>query len=130
MVHNGFVATSASNDNEPAVAQTVLVTSARIDSTAVLRVSGEVDIVTAPQLEEAAEDALATTPSCLVLDLSQVGFLASAGLAVLVACRRLCGDGVRFRVVASSPATLRPIEMTGLHTEITVMSTLESALEA
>lgn len=51
---------------------------------AVLSVSGVVDMLTAPQLEEAITTSLGKTPAALVVDLTDVEFLASAGMGVLV----------------------------------------------
>ena len=51
----------------------------------------------------------------LVVDLSEVTFLDSAGLCVLAAAhRRAGGQGVRMRVLAASRAVIRPLQITGL----------------
>ena len=47
---------------------------------AVLAVGGEIDMVTAPQFEKAIDDVLADDPATLVIDLTEVTFLASVGL--------------------------------------------------
>src|SRR5680860_265694 len=62
------------------------------DEALVLIVSGEIDVLTAPQLQEAIELALSNRPGALVLDLSEVTFLSSAGMGVLIACQQLAGD--------------------------------------
>jgi anti-sigma B factor antagonist len=82
--------------------------------TAVLRVAGEVDTLTAPRLERGVTELLATRDDRLVVDLAGVTFLASSGLAVLIrgahaAERR----GTRLRLVAGSRAVRRPLEITG-----------------
>ncbi len=51
---------------------------------AVLGVGGEVDMRTAPALEQALDELLDRAPRTVVVDLTEVGFLGSAGLAVLV----------------------------------------------
>jgi anti-sigma B factor antagonist len=82
---------------------------------AVLAVTGEIDTLTAPPLEQAVQDLLARHGSAVVVvDLSGVTFLASSGLAVLIrgahaAARR----GTRLRLVAGSRAVRRPLEVTG-----------------
>jgi anti-sigma B factor antagonist len=51
----------------------------------------------------------------IVVDLSGVTFLDSAGLCVLAAAhRRLKGRNVRLRVLATSRAVIRPLQITGL----------------
>lgn len=98
------------------------------DSTVVLGVSGEIDIVTAPQLQEAVQLALQNTPKRMVVDLLGVSFLASAGLAVLAAGAELAGSSTEFRVVAEGPATARPITLTGLSENFSIFPTRAEAL--
>lgn len=82
--------------------------------TAVLGVGGEVDTLTAPQLEAALTDLLAGPEAVRVVDLSGVTFLASSGLAVLIqAAHRAADRGGRIRVVATTRAVQRPLEITG-----------------
>ncbi|MCX5603692.1 STAS domain-containing protein [Streptomyces phaeochromogenes] len=56
---------------------------------AVLRVSGEMDLVTSPVLRQRVHDAVADGRHSLVLDLSGVLFCDSSGVGVLIATRRL-----------------------------------------
>ncbi|PWI16281.1 anti-anti-sigma factor [Streptomyces sp. Act143] len=56
---------------------------------AVLRVSGELDLVTSPVLRQRVHDAVAEGRHSLVLDLSEVFFCDSSGVGVLIAARRL-----------------------------------------
>ncbi|MFJ9906754.1 STAS domain-containing protein [Streptomyces sp. NPDC101152] len=55
----------------------------------VLRVSGELDLVTSPVLRQRVHDAVADGRHSLVLDLSEVFFCDSSGVGVLIAARRL-----------------------------------------
>ncbi|MGX1369277.1 anti-anti-sigma factor [Streptomyces canus] len=55
----------------------------------VLRVSGELDLVTSPVLRARVHDAVAEGRHSLVLDLSEVYFCDSSGVGVLIASRRL-----------------------------------------
>ena len=62
---------------------------------AVLRVSGELDLVTSPVLRQRVHDVVAEGRHSLVLDLSEVWFCDSSGVGVLIASRRLrrsCGS--------------------------------------
>jgi anti-anti-sigma factor len=56
---------------------------------AVLRVSGELDLMTSPVLRQRVHDAVAEGHHSLVVDLSDVFFCDSSGVGVLVAARRL-----------------------------------------
>ncbi|PKV96903.1 anti-anti-sigma factor [Amycolatopsis echigonensis] len=97
---------------------------------AVLRVHGEVDMVTAPLLTAAVDEVLAGAPSVLVLDLAAVEFLASAGLTALVTLTQHPTSGASLRIVASGRATVRPIQLTGLERTLPLYPTVEAALAA
>ncbi|MGW7533912.1 STAS domain-containing protein [Amycolatopsis sp. NPDC054798] len=97
---------------------------------AVLTVRGEVDMVTAPLLTAAVDEALAAAPPVLVVDLAAVEFLASAGLTALVTMTQDRAAGAVLRIVASGRATLRPIQLTGLEQSLPLYPTVEAALAA
>ncbi len=81
-----------------------------------LTVAGEVDSSTAPALRAVVDTAFANGARALTIDLDGVTFLDSAGLCVLAgAHRRAVEDGVVLRVVASTRAVIRPLQITGLY---------------
>lgn len=98
------------------------------DRTLVLKVSGEIDLVTSPQLEQALTRALEDRPETLVLDTIQVTFLSSAGLAVLVRMHQRAGEHTHFCVVADGAAVLRPIQLMGLDSEFPVYPSTAKAV--
>ncbi|MCV6965621.1 anti-anti-sigma factor [Mycobacterium intermedium] len=98
------------------------------DGVAVLSVGGEIDLVTAPALEEAIGAVVADNPQALVIDLSAVEFLGSVGLKILAATFEKLGDSAEFGVVARGPATRRPIHLTGLDKTFPLYPTLDDAL--
>lgn len=98
------------------------------DGVAVLSIGGEIDLVTAPALEEAIGAVAADNPSALVIDLSAVDFLGSVGLKILAATFEKLGDTAEFGVVARGPATRRPIHLTGLDKTFPLYPTLDDAL--
>ena len=84
-------------------------------SSAVLVASGEIDSTSAPVLRQHLDTLLEDDLQELVIDLGQVSFLDSAGLCVLAnAHRRAARQDVRMRVLASSRAVVRPLQITGL----------------
>ena len=101
-----------------------------LDGIAAVSVGGEIDLATAPILEAAIAEALAKGPVALIIDLSEVTFLASAGLQTLVATNQKVNKSARFAVVANGPATSRPIQLTGLDEIIPLYPTLDDALKA
>ncbi|MEI5099327.1 STAS domain-containing protein [Streptomyces sp. PmtG] len=68
---------------------TLKVTVGERDGWAVLRVSGEMDLLTSPVLRQRVREAVADGRRDLVLDLSDVLFCDSSGVGVLIATRRL-----------------------------------------
>ncbi|MGB7111573.1 MAG: STAS domain-containing protein, partial [Mycobacterium sp.] len=76
-----------------------------VDGLAVVSVSGSVDMLTAPGLAEAIDSALANEPKGLIVDLTKVEFLGSAGISVLMKTRDKLGESTPFCVVADGPAT-------------------------
>lgn len=100
----------------------------RVNDAVVLAVSGEVDMLTAPQLEEAIRTALTARPAALVIDLSKVEFLASAGMSVLVTAQAEAQPHTRLAVVAEGAATSRPIKLMGIDALVPLYRDLDSAL--
>jgi anti-sigma B factor antagonist len=69
----------------------------------VLRVRGELDLVTSPEVRRRVHEAVAAGRRGLVLDLSDVYFCDSSGVGVLIASRRLMRScRGRLRVVLPS----------------------------
>jgi anti-anti-sigma factor len=78
---------------------------------ATVRLSGEIDMATAPDLREC----LATLTGDVVVDLTEVTFVDSRAIALLIAeHKRRVGAGERFVVTGSSPMALRTFEITGV----------------
>jgi anti-sigma B factor antagonist len=94
----------------------------------VVHVVGEIDTLTAPVLRNQVDEHLPAAP-LLVLDLSQVTFLGSAGLAVLVAAKDDADRrGHHLRLVCGSRIVTRALEATGLMTLFEVADTVPEAL--
>jgi anti-anti-sigma factor len=82
----------------------------------VLSVEGELDLDTVTQLREPAEAALASGQGqALSLDLAEMTFIDSSGLALLVELRRLCNAaGVQFEISNVRSGPRRVIAIAGL----------------
>lgn len=96
----------------------------------VLRVAGELDLLTTPTLAQACSQQLQNRPPVLVIDLTGVTFLASVGMSAIVAAHEEGGEHTKVRVVSGTRDTLRPIHVTGLDTLLAIYPTLPAALEA
>ncbi len=95
----------------------------------VLRVTGDLDAMTAPTLVTHLDIALADAPPVVVVDMTDVEFLSSAGISVLVETHRLAERAdISLRVVADGPATSRPFRMMRLDEVIDLYPTLADAM--
>lgn len=93
----------------------------------VITVVGEIDLSTSGQLDGAVVEALDQATSHLTLDLSDVTFLDSSGLGVIVkALKRAKEVGTAFDVVATNERVLKVFNLTGLDSVIDISPTLDS----
>lgn len=97
---------------------------------AVVSVSGDLDVLTAPELAAAIQAAVQRRPEAMIVDLSCVQFLASAGMSVLITASRDLEPAVRFGVVADGPSTSRLLKLIGIDTLVAVYQTLDDAVRA
>lgn len=100
------------------------------DGIALIFVGGEIDLNTAPALEAAVADVLGEQPTALIAELSGVDFMGSVGLKILAATQEQIGAGALFAVVATGPATRRPIQLTDMDETLPLYSTLDDAVAA
>lgn len=94
----------------------------------VLHVNGELDVETAPVLREACSDAVSEGHTSLIIDLSNVPFIDSSGLSVLISAQRVVrlAEG-RLRLATAVSATLRLLRITGLDTAFEVHPSVDLA---
>jgi anti-anti-sigma factor len=85
----------------------------------VLIVSGEIDLLSAPEFE-AALLAADHTESALVVDLSGISYLDSTGLRVLMVFNQKRGAGRQVHVRAASEQVRKVMALTGLDTSTTI----------
>ena len=101
------------------------------EGVAVVEVSGEVDVYTAPTLRQHLRDATTAGTKRIVVDMTNVKFLDSTGLGVLVGAmgrvRETDGD---MRLVVTSDHILKVLRITGLDALIPVDEDVESAVGA
>jgi anti-sigma B factor antagonist len=91
----------------------------------VVHVAGELDMLTGPPLQDYLSELLATHPERLVIDLSQVSFMGSTGLSVLICTRQAAAQqGTTLQLSgASRRAVAVPLEMTGLNNLFEIVPT-------
>lgn len=96
-----------------------------LDGATVIAARGEIDILSVPLLQSSLEQAHDDGVD-VVVDMSEVGFMGSAGLSALLGAAE-GAEPQKLRVVASR-AVRRPIEVTGLDKVLAVFATLDDAL--
>ena len=108
---------------------TVLVT--EYEGVPVVSVSGEIDLYAVPRFRSAMRDACAgVSPRSpvLLVDLSDVDFMDSSGLGVLIGYHReLCDSGSGLRIVAGE-AAMKILRITHLDDVLGVYDSREAAL--
>jgi anti-sigma B factor antagonist len=96
------------------------------DGCAICRPVGELDAFTISDFRQALADM--STSSCLVIDLSAVPFVDSAGLGALIGgIRRTRELGGRVALACSRPALVRLLCSTGFDRVVTVSDTVAAA---
>jgi anti-sigma B factor antagonist len=101
-----------------------------VGRTAILVLDGEFDLYTAPEVDRALDLILRRAPRRLVVDLSQVSFLNSAGLEVLLACHRRAAPQTDLRIVATTRSTWRPLQIARLHETLVIHTSRAAAVAA
>jgi anti-sigma B factor antagonist len=98
------------------------------DRYCVVSVAGEVDVATAPMLQDRLVEAIDGGRPLLVVDLLSVTFIDSTGLGVLIgASKRVDESGGAMRLVVSEPRILKLFEITGLMDLFSIVPSLEQA---
>jgi anti-sigma B factor antagonist len=97
----------------------------------IVSLSGEVDIYTAPQFKECMLELIDTGVERLVVDLSDVTFIDSTALGVLIGgVRRVHTAGGAMALVVTNRAVERVLSITGLDRVFTIHATREAAFES
>ena len=82
------------------------------DADVVVHARGDLDGTTAGLLREALQGALAAGLPVVLLDLGEVAFMDSAGLAVVVRAQRLLSRGQRMMLCNVPPRMTRVLQVT------------------
>ncbi|MGE5434844.1 MAG: STAS domain-containing protein [Candidatus Doudnabacteria bacterium] len=96
---------------------------------ALVSVSGELDLHTAGCLQARIEEADTVGAGTVLVDRSEISFIDSSALEVLVReSKRLEGRGHSLVLVTNDPRTRRILEVTGLDRVLRAYATLQDAL--
>ncbi len=96
---------------------------------AVVALSGELDAHTAAQLRTLLAEQLLAGPGNLILDLSALSFIDSAGLATLIAADKgTRRAGMKLVLAAPAPSVRKVLAITGLESVLATADTVDEAL--
>ena len=97
----------------------------------VIAARGEIDLFTAPELKQVITEAIESGERRVAIDLSEVSFLDSTALGVLIgAVKRLRSRGGALAVVNTDSSIAKTFEITGLDQIFTIAETREAAVAA
>jgi anti-sigma B factor antagonist len=96
----------------------------------VVKLGGELDLYNAPQIRDALVTACDDSPGRVVVDLSEVEFIDSTALGVLIEARTKINNRRAFLLAAPALETRRALEISGLDRHFTVHDSVSEALLA
>jgi anti-anti-sigma factor len=84
---------------------------------------GELDLATAPLLESAFDAAFTDDDvEMIVVDLTELSFMDSTGVHLLIRMHGACADADRLRVINGSRAVEQMLNLTGVRAQLPVIS--------
>jgi anti-sigma B factor antagonist len=101
-----------------------------VDGAVVVHLSGELDLYNAGEVREALVEVAAAKPARLVIDLSEVEFIDSTALGVLIEARAKLEDRRAFLLAAPRVETRRALEVSGLDRQFGIHDTVDDARAA
>jgi anti-sigma B factor antagonist len=102
----------------------------KVDEARVVRLGGELDLYNAKDVREALMDACGDSAQRVVVDLSEVEFIDSTALGVLIEARSKMTDGRVFLLAAPGLETRRALKISGLDRHFAVHDSVPEALDA
>jgi anti-sigma B factor antagonist len=97
--------------------------------THVIHVKGEIHVSTAKEFAQRLDDAIGQDTHAIVLDMTEVEFIDSTGLTVLLnGLRSITLRGGELAMAISNPTVLRLFEITRLDSTFDIEPTLQDAL--
>jgi anti-sigma B factor antagonist len=102
----------------------------RSDGSIVVSLAGELDLYNAAAVREVLLECCGESPERLIVDLSNVKFIDSTALGVLIEARTRMANRRAFLLAAPGLETRRALEISGLDRHFTVHETLDAARTA
>ncbi len=107
------------------------ISTSRAGAHVVVHVAGEIDVYSAPALRERLDDEIGGGQHDIVVDLTDVSFMDSTGLGVLVGrLKQIRLNDGSMRLVAANDRVLKVFTITGLDKVFEIYPTVDEALTA
>lgn len=103
------------------------------EGTPIVRVHGEIDLYSVPEFEDVLKCGMEMGTSVLIVDLTDISYIDSAGLgSLLMAFKTLGKRDAKLHIVATPgrPGVRKILEITRLDTVMSIFNTLKDALES
>lgn len=119
---------------EPACPTDFIIDTRQVDhDIVVIAITGELDLLTAPQAETVVREIITSSTRHLVLNLTRVGFLSSAGIGLLLAAQRdieVIGGQLHLVGITGNAPVERPLSIVGVLDRFAVATGLEPLLRS
>jgi len=99
------------------------------DRASIVSVTGELDLSTIPRVERPLLDQVRTRPAVIV-DLTEVNFIDSSGIGMLIHAFHSVNGGAMHTVIASGSQVERVLRIAGIDRALPVFESREDALDA
>ncbi|MGA9859760.1 MAG: STAS domain-containing protein [Solirubrobacteraceae bacterium] len=100
-------------------------------ATTILRLDGELDLATEPELDACLQHVLAGGAQSVAVDLRRLTFMDSSGIRAFISAERTCRErGVRFVLIRGSAAIDRLLALCGLDSFFTLVGEADDQLSA
>jgi anti-anti-sigma factor len=97
-----------------------------IDTTAVVRLAGDINIESAGSLQKAVQPILDRKPRRIVVDMAEVHYMDSSGIASLI---KLWKSGIELRLAGLDQRVREVLEITRVDALFAIFPTVAAALE-
>ena len=103
----------------------------RYDSVLVAEISGRIDGMNAADFEKALSDCMSDSDTAVILDLSALNYISSAGLrSILLTAKNLSKQDAKFKLCEVPDPILEIIKIAGFDRIIDVVDTRDNALDS
>jgi anti-anti-sigma factor len=99
-----------------------------VNDVAKITLIGELDASVANEFKLKIEEAAAQNAKKLALIVTDLAYMSSAGLRVLVFAKQKMGSQVVIYVIGAQPQIVEPIKQTGFHYSVTMLDSYDPAI--